>query len=45
MTVGSFRFEKFLLPRMAGNSQQGQLAVSDLCAELARRYPSLGSKR
>jgi hypothetical protein len=26
---------------MAGNSQQGQQAVRDLCAQLALRYPSL----
>jgi hypothetical protein len=30
---------------MAGNAQQGQQAVSDLCAKLAERYPLLSSKR
>ena len=38
------RFENFLLPRMAGNSQQGQKAVTDLCAQLAQRYPLLAAK-
>jgi hypothetical protein len=39
------RFESFLLPRMAGNSQQGQQAVTDLCSQLAQRYPQLAAKR
>ena len=45
LTRWRIRFENFLLPRMAGNAQQGQQAVSDLCAELAERYPLLRGKR
>jgi hypothetical protein len=45
VTDGVPRFESFLLPRMAGNSQQGQQAVADLCAQLAQRYPHLAAQR